>query len=473
MRYGVAAAAVALALLVQLLLSFLLADGASSYPFMVFFAAIMVGAYFGGLRPGLLATALSTVLAWYFFISPQYSFQLVGIGQGLRLVLFALEGAVISLLVGALHSARRRAEASARQAEEDRRRLHESEERYRAVIEQSAEGFYLVDADTLRILEANQTFQEMVGYTSEELVGREVHDLIALPREEVDAAARLTLKAGRRLVGERQYRRKDGTLVEVEVGASVISYGGRRVICAVVRDMTERRRAEEALFEVREAERNRIARDLHDGALQDLHYGMAEAQIVRTLSGDPILDERLDLQIEALRRATGKLREAVYDLRQEGSPEGSFVRSLESIVELNRRMNQGWEVELAVGEGVPDELPERVGKEILRVVQEALTNARKHSGAETVRINSKVEGEDLMVEVADDGRGFDPGAAGPGIGLKTMRERAESLVGELEVESEPGEGTMVRLRIPMRGLLRQGSETGLNTDDGDRSRDTS
>ena len=134
-RYGVAVAAVGLALLVQLLLSFLLADGANSYPFMVFFAAIMIGAYFGGLRPGLLATALSTVLAWYFFLSPQYSFQLVGTGQGLRLVLFALEGAVISFLVGALHSARRRAEASARQAEEDRRRLHESEERYRAVIE--------------------------------------------------------------------------------------------------------------------------------------------------------------------------------------------------------------------------------------------------------------------------------------------------------------------------------------------------
>ena len=112
-RYGAAVATVALALLLQTLLIPLFGVGPNASPFMAFFAAVIVAAWFGGLGPGLLATALSTLLSWYFFLSPQYSFAITTFGQGLRLVVFALEGAVISLLVGAMHSARREAEANA------------------------------------------------------------------------------------------------------------------------------------------------------------------------------------------------------------------------------------------------------------------------------------------------------------------------------------------------------------------------
>jgi signal transduction histidine kinase len=94
----------------------------------------------------------------------------------------------------------------------------------------------------------------------------------------------------------------------------------------------------------------------------------------------------------------------------------------------------------------------------LRVVQEALTNARRHSGAKTVRVSLRAEGDDLVAEVADDGRGYGPGVA-PGIGLVSMRERATVLGGELEVDSTAGEGTIVRLRIPVSGLPRVSSGT--------------
>ncbi|HEX2739292.1 MAG TPA: PAS domain S-box protein [Rubrobacter sp.] len=123
--------------------------------------------------------------------------------------------------------------------------LSQSQERYRAVIEQATDGIYLLDAQTRRILQTNPSFERMLGYAADELLGMEVYDFVAHPREDVDSVIRRTLKQRRRLVGGRQYLRKDGSLLDVEVGVSVISIGGKAVICTIVRDVTERKKAEE------------------------------------------------------------------------------------------------------------------------------------------------------------------------------------------------------------------------------------
>ena len=120
------------------------------------------------------------------------------------------------------------------------RALRESEERYRAVVEQAAEGIFLFDAATGDVLESNAAFQELLGYTIGELLGMRIYDFVAHDRESIDSNIRLILSEGGRFIGERRYRRKDGSLVDVAVTANLISYGGRKVICAVIRDVTER-----------------------------------------------------------------------------------------------------------------------------------------------------------------------------------------------------------------------------------------
>ena len=132
-----------------------------------------------------------------------------------------------------------------RQAVEEE--LGASETRYRAVIEQATDGIYILDARAKRIVETNPSFERMLGYDQDELLGSEVYGFVAHPRENVDATISRTLRQRRRFVGERTYRRKDGSLIDVEVGVSVISLDGRDMICTIVRDVTERKRAEEAV----------------------------------------------------------------------------------------------------------------------------------------------------------------------------------------------------------------------------------
>ena len=326
--------------------------------------------------------------------------------------------------------------------------LRQSEERYRAVVKQSTDGIYLVDADTRRILETNPALQKMLGYSPQELQGMELYEIVAHDRKSVEANVERTLREGERFIRERRYRRKDGSVVEVEVVASAIHYGGKRVICAAIRDITERKRAEEALREAREAERRRIARDLHDDVLQDLSYTVAALGMIMLDAEGTGLEEELQKAIDGLRRAAQGLRAAVNDLRLEEERNRPFVELVRFLVERNRTRAQGYEIRLEVEKGFPATTFGYAGVEILRIVQEALTNVRRHSGAANVLVSLRREGGYLVAEISDDGRGLEPANAS-GVGLSSMRGRAAALGGKLELESEAEQGTTVRLRVPV------------------------
>src|SRR5918997_1166009 len=237
-----------------------------------------------------------------------------------------------------------------------------------------------------------------------------------------------------------------------------------QAVANVLAAAIERKRTEETLGEIRGAERARIARDLHDGPLQDLAYGLAEAHVagIDLQDDDPAsAAAAIGRASLALRRVSEGLRAAVNDLRLGGELNRSLPSLVESLVERVRSMDPGCDVRLEVQEGFPTGPAGDAGAEVLRVVGEALTNARRHSGARNVRVSLGLDGDFLVAEVADDGRGFGPGTV-PGVGRGGMRERAEALGGGLEVVSAPGEGTRVRLRVPASDALRESprGETG-------------
>src|SRR5918995_1413480 len=309
--------------------------------------------------------------------------------------------------------------------------LRQSEALYRTVVEQAEENIFLVDAKSRRVLDANDALLRSLGYTHDELKEMTLYDIVAHDQENVDLNIGRIMVEGHRSLGERQYRRKDGSLADVEVNVSAVPHNGEKVMCVVAHDVTERKRTERMLEEIREAERNRLARELHDSTLQDIVYALQEVQVMQVVSGDD-LNPALEATAEALKRSIEGLRGAIFELRLKEMLELSLVSSLENLVDLNRRMARGrYELELVVEDDFPARLPNKAGQELTRLVQEALTNVRRHAEPNHARVELGLDGGLAYVQVSDDGCGFDSERATTGLGRQSMRHRALELGGEV------------------------------------------
>jgi diguanylate cyclase (GGDEF)-like protein/PAS domain S-box-containing protein len=130
--------------------------------------------------------------------------------------------------------------------------LRDSETRYRAILQQSLEAIYIYDVETLRLIEANPAFLALLGYEAEEITNLTLYDIVAADKASIDYLQQKILNSDGITLGERLWRRKDGTTVEIEVTANRIQQGERNMIFIVGRDITERKRAEMALWESEE-----------------------------------------------------------------------------------------------------------------------------------------------------------------------------------------------------------------------------
>jgi PAS domain S-box-containing protein len=128
-------------------------------------------------------------------------------------------------------------------------RLRQSEELYRAVVTQTADPIYLIDLETGHIIDSNPACQKLLGYTPGEIRELTVYDLVAHEKENIDFHIKKVVTQKQHFHGERKLRHKDRTLLDAEVTASLINYSGRNVICTVARNISERKKAEQALRE--------------------------------------------------------------------------------------------------------------------------------------------------------------------------------------------------------------------------------
>ncbi len=338
---------------------------------------------------------------------------------------------------------------------EDITERREAEEKYRSIFENAVEGIFQTTVEG-RFLTANPAMARMLGYESPEELLETISNiggqLYAEP-ERRGELYRIALRDGFVSGFEMEMLRKDGSPVWVSVNARAVYGvgGGIAGYEGIVEDISERKRAEEALRQIREAERRRIARELHDVVLQDLTYALQSMRVLKRMPEGAVRDGETERQIEALKRAVGGLRDAIYDLRLESGDERPLVRAVESVVGLNRQIGGGCEFELIVDDGFPAEISGSAGVEVVRVVQEALANVRRHSGARHAVVTLGMADGEVLVEVEDDGRGFGPGTS-YGMGLTGMRERVLMLGGSLEVEGREGVGTRVFLQVRLATL---------------------
>jgi signal transduction histidine kinase len=194
-------------------------------------------------------------------------------------------------------------------------------------------------------------------------------------------------------------------------------------------------------------DRERIARDLHDGVIQSLFAVGIGLQGAAAVVGDARLADRIQQFVTEIDRVIGDVRSYIFGLRPTSLSAGNLTNTLEQIAhETEERagvtviVDVDGSLEAALSSGAA---------EVIHIVREALSNVGRHAAATTCRVSLRRDGSSAVIEVDDDGHGFDREATSSGLGMGNLAERAAAIGGTLEVDSELGRGTTVRVTVPL------------------------
>jgi PAS domain S-box-containing protein len=311
-----------------------------------------------------------------------------------------------------------------------------------------------------RLLEVNAAFLRMTGFGREEVIGRTTVELGLWAGHPRRAMGEVLHERGAVENLEIKFLKKSGEIRDGLLSAELIHLGAVPSVLGIAQDVTERKRAEETLrsysrrlIEAQEAERQHIARELHDQIGQVLTAIRINLQTIgnlcETAESRPLIDQGvaiIDVALEQVRDLSFELRPSLLDnlglvaaLRwysdQYTQRTGIRTKSVTNLPEGQTRLRQ--ELETAC----------------FRIVQEALTNVVRHANAKNVSIDLRKLDHKIVLSIKDDGIGFDQfspngGASAIRLGLTGMKEHALALGGTLEIESAPAQGTEIRAYFP-------------------------
>lgn len=367
--------------------------------------------------------------------------------------------------------------------------LRESEQRFKSSFEDASIGMALVSIEG-RWLQVNQSLCEIVGYSEEELLNKTFQDITHPDDLETDLGYVHQLLSGeiRTYQMEKRYLHRLGHMVWVLLNGSLVRDDGGQPLYFIgqIQDITKRKEAEEEirrlnetleeqvaertaqlvdrerrlkdlvgkLVATQEEERRRVAYEVHDGPTQ---VAIAAHQHLQAFAddhppGSTVEPGELDRALELAQRAVREARHIIEGLRPTALDDFGLAVAIRMRVEELKK--EGWEIghEDALGE---ERLPDEIETTLYRIAQEALTNVRKHARTTRARTRLARRGSKVLLEVRDEGRGFDPssaareGSPGERVGLSSMRERVAMLGGELKITSKPGAGTALVAEVPL------------------------
>ncbi len=334
------------------------------------------------------------------------------------------------------------------QIEKNTADLIEREERLNHFYKATSEGILFYQHN--RVLLANEAFMRMTGYSFDELETKFVSEIILCGPSDSEP-----ITGFENIPHEYEAVRSDGTHFPVEVRCGMMDFHNRRVNVMLVRDITHRKTIEThlqkereerllGLFDGQERERQRIARELHDGLGQLLIALKLKLESQSSGVSPQIVEDYKSNLYKAIRE--------VKNISNDLAPAGLRSFGLEAAFKnlaLEIQSQSGIEVEFS-SHGLFDQVPEKTKVFIYRIAQEALTNALKHSNATHVHIHLTETQDHLIAMIEDNGAGFEMNEdlTKKGNGLYNMKERSMLLGGTLDMESVTGSGTTVRVKIP-------------------------
>ena len=343
--------------------------------------------------------------------------------------------------------------------------LRESAERYQRLVELVPDAIWIERDNRIAFLNracvqllGSDSVVRVLGKSPLDFIHPDFHAIAAARRERLAAAQETTPLMEKRIV------RLDGEVRDVEIAEAGFHEEGSVAFLAVLRDVTDRKATERdmqesreqlrhlsaSLQEVREEEKSRIARELHDELGQALTgLKMDLARLVSQLAPEQHgAREQADTMKALIENTVASVRRIATELRPLMLDDLGLVATVEWLVnDFTKR--SGIAVDLDMPEQVL-EVDARVSTALFRVLQEALTNVARHAGASRVHIELVSSGDEVQLVVSDNGKGIGVAShdAPKTFGLLGMRERAAMLGGELTVDSDPGAGTRVMMIVP-------------------------
>jgi PAS domain S-box-containing protein len=340
--------------------------------------------------------------------------------------------------------------------------LRNSDRKYRQLYESMMDCYASVDMNG-RITAFNKSFTDLIGYGEEEIPHLTYRDIT--PEQWHASEAEIldiqVLGRGYSDVYEKEYRRKDGTVFPVELRTFLMrgDSGQPEGMWAIVRDITQRKESEERLASeqqllrkilgLQERERKLISHEIHDGFVQDAVGArmLLESACAKLACESEVPDELITAQnllgkgINEARRMIGELRPLIID-------EEGIVQSIDYLVA--KELSDG-EIAIDFQHRVDfDRLDPILEGTVFRIVQEALNNVKRHSQSATANVRLNEENGRILLEVCDQGIGFDPRqVASDRFGIRGIYERARLFEGCAVVESAPGKGTRVFVTLPV------------------------
>ena len=242
---------------------------------------------------------------------------------------------------------------------------------------------------------------------------------------------------------------RSGQLFRTMVTSNVIRSHGRSILLGFFHDLTEERRVAEELNLARERvavleDRDRIARDLHDGVIQRM---FAAGLHVQAAIGRPDQDSRLGRVIEEIDEAIKDIRTTIFTLRDRRGVGTGLEHALRVLLAESGRL-LGHQPDLDIGGDLGD-IPDELGTEMLLLLRELLTNVVKHAQATRTMVRVEAVNDNLSMSVHDDGVGYTDEATGAGSGLKNLYERARRRAGTARIDHLVSQGTAVCWQVPL------------------------
>jgi PAS domain S-box-containing protein len=340
--------------------------------------------------------------------------------------------------------------------------LRESETRFRTLAETASDAIITIDQDS-NIIYINQAAENIFGYAVAEMLGA---DLTMLMPEYLRHVHRAGLgryvETGRRHIGwsavELPGLHKEGHEVPLELSFGEFTKNERRYFTGIARDITERKRAEEALRDAREERfrelervRKRIATDLHDDIGSALTQISILSEVVHRRIGanDSPVSEPLALIADSSRELVDSMSDIVWAINPEKDRLNDLLGRMRRFA-ADMLTARNIEFHFQTPDGEKDvQLGANIRREVFLIFKESINNLVKHSSCNRVEVRFQIDEDNLALTISDNGKGFDTSAESDGHGLTSMKDRAVGLAAEIGIVSEPGRGTTTTLNVPL------------------------